>query len=235
MLISALIVGLATAGRPVGVALIPPLMYRCWCELDSELPRRQKLAKFAIMTSWIVPIASSGLFAYMVYLNSAFDAPFAFAQTQQHWRMRPPITQLEHVLVLLSFEPIWINYIPDSGAYWKWIDHRCPSVFLSLQAGNPVLFLIAVAATVYGWRRKWLTAVELQISAGLLLIPYVTRSYEMCMASHGRFVLVALPVFVVIGQVLARVPVWVRCIYFVVSVSFLCAYTYSWTAGYLVI
>ena len=98
--------------------------------------------------------------------------------------MRPPISRLEHVLVLLSFEPLWVNYIPYYSTYWKWINHRCPSAFLSLQAGNPVLYVFVVAMTIWGWRKKWLTAVELQMCAGLLLIPYVTRSYEMCMASH---------------------------------------------------
>ncbi len=61
--------------------------------------------------------------------------------------------------------------------------------------------LIAVGA----WKR-WLNRLEVSLAAGLLLIPYVTRSHEMCMAGMGRFAAAVVPIYLVLGQLLARLP-----------------------------
>jgi hypothetical protein len=76
----------------------------------------------------------------------------------------------------------------------------------SLHLANPVYFLLAAALLAVGAWQRWLNGLELALGAGLLLIPYVTRSHEMCMGAMGRFAAVAVPVYLVLGQLLARLP-----------------------------
>ena len=38
-----------------------------------------------------IPVASWGIAAYAVYLYVEFDAPLAFVQTQENWRIRAPV------------------------------------------------------------------------------------------------------------------------------------------------
>jgi hypothetical protein len=93
----------------------------------------------------------------------------------------------------------------SSPRYWANIDrHGVPA--LGQGFWNPIVFALAVAAVGFGWWRGWLDRVEAALGFGLLLIPYLTRGYEMSMASHARFVSVAIPAFLVLGHVLSRLP-----------------------------
>lgn len=54
---------------------------------------------------------------------------------------------------------------------------------------------------------RWLNGYEIALCIGLLLIPYVTRSHEMCMGSMGRFAAVVFPLYLVLGRLLAKLPI----------------------------
>lgn len=69
----ALIVGSATATRPVGVALIVPFLFHLW----AVSPGRRR---FVLRAALLTPLAAWGLAAYMAYLGWVFGAPLAFAQ-----------------------------------------------------------------------------------------------------------------------------------------------------------
>ena len=81
---------------------------------------------------------------------------------------------------------------------------------------------------------RWLSLEEVSLGALLLLIPYVTRAYEMQMGSMGRFVAVVFPIYLVLGQLLVRLPGPVRAALLSLSGLFLATYTALYAARYVV-
>lgn len=195
----ALVAGLGTAVRPVGLALTAAFAWHILKQPGSRFGT--KVIRVLLLT----PLACWGLLAYMSYQEFAFDAPLAFAQTQQHWTLRAPpergwMVKLE---ALATLEPIWNMYVPDSQRYWD--RFRFPgSPLFSLYFWNPILFLSAVALLAWGGWKRWLASSELILGAALLAIPYATRAFEMSMASHGRFAAVVVVNYLVLGRMLAR-------------------------------
>jgi hypothetical protein len=57
-----------------------------------------------------------------------------------------------------------------------------------------------------GWRNRWLNAEELLLTGGLLLIPYWLIGYEIQMVAMARYVSVIVPLYPVLGRLLARLP-----------------------------
>ena len=67
----------------------------------------------------------------------------------------------------------------------------------------------------------------------LLAIPYVTRAYEMCMASHARFAAVVFPAYIVLGRLLGAAPAWVTWTVIGVFSIMLMTWTALYAAGHL--
>jgi hypothetical protein len=59
-------------------------------------------------------------------------------------------------------------------------------------------FLQALLLVALGLRKRWLSSGEASFSVLALLIPYLTRGYEMGVGSMGRFVSVAFPTYLVL-------------------------------------
>jgi hypothetical protein len=224
LLLVALVVGAATATRPVGVALLPVLILECW-------RRSPGVWGCGMRVAWALPLGCWGILAFMAYQWIEFGEPLAFIQTQENYRLRRPATLLERADSLVILEPLWTVFDPNSPCYWG-RDGRNPSTLFNLRLANPVYFSIAVIVLIVGAWKRWLTANEIIFSAGLLLIPYVTRSYEMCFCSMGRFAAVAFPLYIVMGQLLARLPLAVAGALLAVSSFFMGAYAALFAAGY---
>jgi hypothetical protein len=153
---------------------------------------------------WLLPLSCWGLLGYMAYLWYQFDAPFAFAQTQEHWTFGAPAnyTFWDKLWSLLTLEPIWNVYNPYSQRYWM-NGEISNNPLVSCQFWNPIFYLFAWFLIGLGWWKQWLKDYEIVLSVGLLLIPYVTRAYEMSMASHARFASVVIPQYFVLGRLFA--------------------------------
>jgi phosphoglycerol transferase MdoB-like AlkP superfamily enzyme len=211
----ATIVGLSTATRFVGLALLPPLVGYVWqcsrhgppCSHDrcADSTGTWRMPATLARAAASIVIGLSGLLAYMDYQWLAFSNALAFIDTQDSWRHRVPQDLYDKMLSLVSCEPIWLGYVPGSAGYVRLMNDPAP-VLLSLQFANPVLFVGAVALVVVGAFKRWLSWPEVWLSAGLILIPYAGRAFEMCMASQGRFVAAAFPIYLVLGNILIRVP-----------------------------
>jgi hypothetical protein len=97
---------------------------------------------------------------------------------------------------------------------------------------NPIFFVgTAVLVAVGAWKR-WLTVYEVLLSIPLLAIPYVTKGYEMCMESQGRFAAVVIPAYIVMGQLLARLPWWLAWLILAISGAGLAFFASRFAAGY---
>lgn len=282
----ALVVGLATAARPVGIALLAPFAIHI-VRRSSSPSERGRVSESAVKETdtlrWrpaselarlalYVPLACWGLVAFTAYQSVAFGDPFATARVQKNWGT--PAAWRDKALALATLEPIQSVYDPKSTAFWPRIDeHGIP--WFSLQFANPVLFVGATAVIAVGallslrnWIRekagadcllgtlcerttrdppsrtksvgeramstRWLSMEEASLAAMLLLIPYVTRAYEMGMGSMGRFVAVAFPIYLVLGQILVRLPGALRTALLALAGFFLAASTALYAARYLI-
>lgn len=200
----ALLAGLVTAARPVGIAATAAFL---WYVISD--PTRGGVIRRTFLALAYGPFACWGLLAYMGYQYAHFGTPLAFAQTQDHWTSGVPLQAEPWAKAesLLAFEPVWGCYDPGSLRYWGRGDEP-GNVLFNWAFWNPILFVATFGLVVYGAVRCWLSGSETVLGLGLLVIPYLTRAYEMSMASHGRFAAVVVPAYLVLGRILGRWPEW---------------------------
>lgn len=190
--------GLAAAARPVGVALLLPFALHLW-------RRAGGVARFVRSAAWLMPLACWGLFAYMAYLHFAFGDALAFSRTQRHWAVVGEADWSTYLRALLTLQPLRSVYDPSAEAYWSNFG-KPDEPLLSLQFANPIWFSLCVLLLVIGWRLRWLDEGELLLGAALLLIPYVTHSYQTAFTAQGRYAAVVFPAYIVLAQLAARLP-----------------------------
>lgn len=223
VLLIAFVVGIATATRAVGVALLLPLML-------FTVKNRQTAWGAATQMLYLIPVACWGLLDYILFLQLEFGNALAFVQTQRHWQMRPALSLGARLEVLFSLEPIWSVYVPSSPAYWGRFGHGLNPLFNPLFA-NPIYFVLAAVLTVIGALKRWLTWEEVLLAAGMLLIPYVTKSYENGMSGQGRFAAAVFPIYIVLGIWLSRLSLPIVVGFFALAIFFLAVYAAMFAAG----
>jgi hypothetical protein len=217
----AVVIGLATATRSVGVALLLPFALHLW----DRRPRH-----VAASAVWMV-VACWGVIAFMGFQAWRFHDPFAFVRAQAAWHGRSAdVTLGRRLLDIVTFEPIRTTYDRSSPLYWNARPPHQP--WFSLLAANPAFFVVALGLLVYGGVRRWLNREELVLGVTLIAIPYVLQGPRMGMSSMGRFVIVSVPIYLVVGHILARLPRWVAVPMLVLSAGLMCSYACLFSAGY---
>jgi len=196
--VTAAIVGTATGTRSVGVALLLPFAHHVWQESGA-------CGHACVRLLYLVPLALWGLLEYIAFQWWVFGDPVAFLNTQEFWRLRPPVEFSESFFALLCGAPIWAVFTSSMPGYWADIDRGVP-FFLSYQLANPTLFVLAIVLVLFGATNKWLSCREVTFAALLLGIPYAMAGYRFCMASQGRYVCVVFPIYLVLGRLLSRIP-----------------------------
>lgn len=221
------LVGMATATRATGVALLLPLMFYASRDGVSFWRNFTRITLSAI-------VGLSGLLAYIAYQKLAFDSPGAFIQTQQYWVWHRSHDWVEKAMALVWFKPAWWLYLPGSPGYTGHIERAIPVIF-QLEFANPVFFIAAFILSMVGEWKGWLTRDEVLLTLGLLFVSYVGKGFEMCMTSQGRFVAAIFPIYLVIANILDRIPrIWAIAS-LAISGFFLAAYSAMLAAGYFTI
>lgn len=228
----AAIIGLATATKAVGVALLVPFVFYLWNRSRSSLGGREAALDLLGRGAVLLPVACWGLLAYMAYQAWAFDDPLAFTEAEMRWHDRyPPESKLRYAADLLTLEPVWAVYTRDCPCYWgRRAPHDQP--LLNLQFANPIYFLGTAALIALGAWKGWIDRYEWTLSAALLLIPYLSNAYRMCMTSHARFAAVVFPAYIVMGHLLARMPKIVAVLLLVGSASLMGIYAALFSSWY---
>lgn len=223
----ALISGVATSTRAVGIACLLPLCVYAWQRFAGRRCRVPAVAASLVVGCW-------GIGAFMFYQWRHWGDPLLFAKSQVHWSMRPVGSFSEKINALITLEPLWSTYLPQSEGYWRQATQDIDPI-VSLQFANPVYFIAFVVMIGVGWRRKLITHYEGLLSIGLLVIPYVTRGYEMSMASQGRFASVVIPAYFVMARGMSLLPAawWLPLA--APFIFLLIAYSALFAAGYVVI
>ncbi|MGO9110251.1 MAG: mannosyltransferase family protein [Thermoguttaceae bacterium] len=221
------LVGLATATRLAGAALLPLLIGYAW---RREAPLSHNL--IAVVASMAVGL--SGLLAYIAFQKYFFNAPWAFVQAQESWCKHFPHNWLDKAIGLASWQPVWSAYLQDSAGYAGHVLDPAPGL-INLQFANPVFFVAAIILIAVGAWMGWLSGNEILLASGLLFVCYAGRGFEMCMASQGRFVAAVFPMYLVLGNILDRVPRPCANAIFALLGTYLAIYSAMLAAGYVLI
>lgn len=225
----ALLTGFVTGTRPVGVALTAAFLW--YILTHPQLCPKAKVIRVVLLG----PLACWGLLAFMVYQCLAFGTPWAFALTQKHWIFLAPEGRSWTAKLgsLVTLEPIWSVYMPGCHRYWAQAAGGCDPLF-NMIFWNPILFMLAGILLLMGRLNRWLNGRELVLGVCLLAIPYFTRSFEMSMASHGRFSSVVVVNYLVLGRLLAWLPPLPAAIICGGLALFLCLFTSLYATEHLV-
>lgn len=221
------IVGLATATRFTGLALIAPLALHIWHRYGTSW-------RFFGTSLVLFPLACWGILAFMLYQYMEFEEPIAFAKTQVHWQARPHPPLLDKLTNLLTFEPGRALLDQSSEAYWAHHDQHANPLF-SIRFANPFFCLLGVILLTVGGVRHWLSSYELVLGAGLLFIPYVGSGYETYMLGMSRFVSAVFPIYLVLGHILCRIPAPAAAALLATSSFLLCTYAALFSSWFVII
>jgi Mannosyltransferase (PIG-V) len=202
LLQQALIVGCATAARPVGVCLMVPVSIAGGMLHLSSL-------KELMRNIWLISLMATGLIAFMVYQWSELGDGLAFARTQDYFRIRPHCGVFEWFQKIVIFEPIWNVY---TGAPPNVCGRYCGDIpfYACLAWANPLYWMLALGLICIGMIKKFVSRAEAWYGIVTLLFYYVLRGYEMGMLSQARYTVVALPIFAVMGLLLCKTNLFFR-------------------------
>jgi hypothetical protein len=236
----ALLVGLATATRPTGVALVPPFVLYVWRRFswgrDKHSTILGAITEVSLRQIPLLALACWGLIAFVSFQWVELQAPLASAKSQLDCRLTlaEDVSLGHKALAMAMLDPVWTTYVPSKPQYWARYELHDNPIF-SLQFANPIYFVGTIVLVIIGWRKKWLNEYELLLSAGLLAIPYVTKSYDNAMASFGRFSAVVLPAYIVMGHLLHRMGPALAAIVLALMAVMLFIYSAMFAAGYRMI
>jgi hypothetical protein len=212
----ALLIGAATACRPVGVALCPVFILYLW---ERRPALKVVVGQFLVYS----PLTVWGLMAFLFYQHLVFGDVFAFNRSQEvHSLLHLGWT--ERLLRSVILEPVWSKYLPESPAWWERREPVQICIF-SLDFANPIYFVVTVGLIAYGRYRKWIDDKETLFSAGVLAISYFAQGHRFMMMSQGRFAATCFPVYIVMGHLLARMPPPLASLLLALSACMLFAYS----------
>lgn len=227
LIVLAVITGFATAVRPVGVALMPALIYHLW----TRYPKPQA---FLVRLVGLLPVALWGLIGYMCYLAVVFGDALVFVKSHDSWNLHPNASIVNKIQGLLTLQPLWSRFVSTSPSYWVNIDHHYQPLF-SLYLANPLYFLFAVGLVMAGAYRRWLTVSETLVSVGLLGLPLAFKCYETDMMGFARYAAAVLPAYFVLARVLHRVPAPIASGLLAISGTLMAIYTALFAKWYFLI
>ncbi len=189
-LVAGLLGGLAAATRNVGVLLLVPLLLE-WAR------HRREFGSRGILGMTLVP---AGLVAYAAYLWARFGDPLVFARQQGDYWNREVSGPLATLGDAWRAAGVGMEYVSDPATLFLAND-ATPALEASnvLNLGFLVFFLVVALAGLF------VLPPGLSVyAAALVLLPVLTPSPRFPLMSLPRFVLGALPVFLVLGYFLSR-------------------------------
>jgi Dolichyl-phosphate-mannose-protein mannosyltransferase len=185
LLSSAICAGLATATRLTGIVLLLPLLWGIWHKFSKQY-KRLKISMMAYLAVAVL-LATSGLWSYMIYLGINFNMPWAFMTAQHAWLKGNDVGS--NLFKVLTLQPFYhLGDLLRNGLETYTLD----SWFF-------LLFLILIC--LFGKR----LSVSYKIYAlAVLLLPYLTLSGGLGFRSFTRYIILAFPVFIIMGDMLKQ-------------------------------
>ena len=208
-LFASIFAGLALATRLTAIVLLLPLAWEIW----RTHARDWKRLLMTAVPSMI--LGCSGLWVYMVYLGVKFHQPLAFAHALGAWQggtsMRENVPAALMLRPLAALKGIW-----QVGPFPNQVD--------------PWFFLIFLFLIVVFWKN--LRPSHALYALAALLFPYVTRTGGPAgFESFARYILLAFPIFVVVGQLATR-RLWIGLSVLGIFAAMLFMYTAMFSQWY---
>lgn len=222
----ALIAGLATGTRTLGVALLAPLAIHLLETTSSWTAAiRRGIA--------VAPLAVWGLLGFIAYQWITLNEPFAFVRAQQNWayNLDRPTDPLAKVIGLITLTPLRINYDPSCFCYWEGTSPAGNPLF-NMRFAHAIYFSATMLIVLFGALRKWLDLKEVSVSLLLMGIPYVIHADAVCMDSESRYAAAVFPIYLVLGRALASAPATLSVAIGALSALLLACYTALFTSWY---
>lgn len=216
LLLACVLAGLATATRNVGVFLLVPLAFTWFGDRGAYRWRGLYLA-----------LAPSGLVAYAAYLWARFGDPLLFYTDQRKWG-REPAGPAETVV------KAWTTAAEGAGRLVDprlWSDPSLAGLADHLAGAanlyNLLFFLFAVVVLLAGLRDL---PPDLAVYAFLLVLPAALfGTPQQPLMGAPRYVLVAFPLFLVLGLLYRNRPVFLSGMASSILLSLVfCALFVSW-------
>jgi hypothetical protein len=190
LLLACLLAGLAAATRNVGVFLVIPLAIECWQHRGERGWRAPYLA-----------LAPSGLLAYMAYLWWHLGDPFLFYAEQAEWErsFAGPLRTLVGA-VTQATKSLWALLEPST--YQPFSFGRLVYVLSGINYLYNLLFLVLALALLAIGMRRLLPSGLAAYAFALVLVPALFGTEENPLMGMPRYLIVAFPLFVVLGVLL---------------------------------
>jgi hypothetical protein len=206
---AALFMSFALAAHPTSIVMVLPLAWELWRQFSRDLRRLIVVGASSLL------IATSGLWLYMIYLWAAFKRPLGFMTAHRAWLGSGGANELFRVITLQPFKHLLdvtkFGFFPVPLAPW--------------------LFFLFVVLLIVFWRRLLIS--DRLYTAGILLLPYVMVSGSVGFVSFPRFQLLAIPIFMIVGD-LARKWTWFGLSVIAVFAALLFMYTSFFAQWYFV-
>lgn len=214
----ALVAGFCTSIRMAGICAVALLLWEIWRRAKSKI-------LFLRAAGWLIPLGCWGLLAYILFQAVYLNEPLAFMKAQIFWKERTttsvfPLSADE----LVTLRPLWSTYLPNDDCCWAKVAPQ-DYPLLNLRFTTPIFFVAALGCISLGAYKKWLSREEVLLSYLLILVPYVLQTPRMCMVSQARFAMIVFPVYLVIGRLLQKLPLWCGILFWTVSAGLLACYT----------
>ncbi|CAN5759152.1 hypothetical protein BH23ACT11_BH23ACT11_25240 [soil metagenome] len=191
LLLACVLAGLATATRNVGIFLLVPLAY--------EWMRNAEYYRWRVA---YLAFAPTGLIHYMGYLWWKFGEPLLFYTEQSDWNRGAtgPVATLEQswAATVGGIQSVW-NSVVEQG----FVGEKIMLYFNSLNNAYNLMFLIFAFALFVGGLR----VLPFGLSAYVFLVaifPAFFGTPGTPLMGLSRYVLVAFPLFIVLGVLLGR-------------------------------
>ena len=215
--------GCATAVRPVGVGLLLPMIWLVWT-------KKKSIQRFVLAVIWIGPISVWGLLAYMAWQWVYVGNPLAFILIQDTWAQRMNPLMIDRLIGLVTLQPIWDVFLPNSPAYWQ--RHGPGLACFNWRFWNPCIFLFTLALVVAGFCSRAINRIELLVAVGLWAVPYIVHSHRILMQGHARFSTVIFPAYLVVALWTTRWPRSSDCVFVAFYAAFLILVSAMFAAGF---
>lgn len=216
LMLACLLAGLATATRNVGLFLLVPLLYEWFRNRDHYRWRIFYLA-----------LAPSGLILYAAYLWLRFGNPLLFYTDQQKWG-REPAGPIATIINVRNSAAEGAARLLDPA---PWSDPTLAGLANQVAGGRNLydllFFLFAGAVLLAGLRDL---PPDLSIYAALLILPAALfGTPQSPLMGAPRYVLVAFPLFIVLGMLHKSRPVFVAGLVLSMTLSLVyCALFVTW-------
>ncbi|MDQ3316480.1 MAG: hypothetical protein M3479_07920 [Actinomycetota bacterium] len=216
LLLACLLAGLAAATRNVGIFLLAPLVYEWFRNRDLYRWRGLYLA-----------LAPSGLVAYAAYLWLRFGDPLLFYTDQQKWGREPAGPIATAVKAWRSAAEGAARLLDPALLSDPSLANLANHLAGAANLYNLLFFLFALVVLLAGLRDL---PPDLALYAFLLVLPAALfGTPQSPLMGAPRYVLVAFPLFIVLGLLAKNRPVFVTGLFLSTVISLLfCALFVSW-------